>query len=224
MILPIQSLFDRPGLPGAGVPAMSIDVQTGKIIGNVWPQGAVGVDPITGDIVTAENTTGAAIVSGGGDASGDGTSSGEGDISEWDSGSPEPQPLPLILNTGSIRNTHGTPWDFTGSNLTESAFDRWRKAGRPASCQKVGMGDYRYPDGTPCDPLMTDPRLCMSTADRIINAAISGAVAAQGLPYGPQYGAPAGGGSVTVSGQASPGAWIFGGLIAAALVFAVVRR
>jgi hypothetical protein len=233
-LLPITSLFNRPGLPGAGVPPMSIDPATGDVIGNMWPQGAVGVDPITGDIITKQNTRAASTT----DAPPNivyGTDWAEippADISDWDSGEPPVVIPPLILDVGAIRDSHGSQWNYQGSNLTESVFDRWRKAGRPSSCQKLGrgcgMGDYTFPDGSACDPAMSDPRFCSNTAARIINAVTSGAVAANNqLMYGnypPGYGPVPGGGSVTVSGQASPIAWIVGGLIAATVLYAATRR
>ena len=223
-ILPIQSLFNRPGLPGAGVPPMSYDPATGDVIGNMWPQGAVGVDPQTGDIVVKEQTTAAQTVSA--------APGGTIDISDWDSAEPPPVPPEPILDVAAIRASHGSQWNYQGSNLTESVFDRWRKAGRPSACQKLsrgcGMGAYTFPDGSPCDPGMSDPRFCLNTATRIIDAVTAGAVAANNqLVYGsyPQgYGPIPGGGSVTVSGQASPVAWIVGGLIAASLLYAVVKR
>lgn len=232
MILPIQSLFNRPGLPGTGVPPMSVDPRDGSVTGDIWPNGAVGVDPVTGNIVTKQQTEAASTVSGPGGVvdSSDQDTAAAVDLSEWDAAEPAPEPPPPIIDVAAIRKSHGSQWNYQGSYLTESAFDKWRRAGRPTACRvssACGMGAYTFPDGTPCDPGMSDPRFCLDTTERVLQAVTAGAAAAnQQLQYG-QYGGyypPPGSAAVTVSGQASPAAWIFGGIIAATLLYAVVNR
>jgi hypothetical protein len=208
VILPIV-LTGRLGLPGGGVPNFTLDPSTGEVIGGqFWPQGAGAADPATGEPVTAD-------------------SSFTNDPQLWNTagkGGADPN----VLNTAPLWNTRGTQWNRRGTFLSESAFDDWRRAGKPTACSK-GVGDYTLPDGSLCDPGFAGA-MCQDSTQRIIQAIAAGANAAAATQY-PQYqtigyppGRIPGGGSVTVTGGASMGAWIFGGLIVAGLVFAAVKR
>jgi hypothetical protein len=211
VILPIV-LTGRLGLPGGGVPNFTLDPSTGEVIGGqYWPQGAGAADPATGEPVTAD-------------------SSFTNDAQLWNTagkGGADPN----VLNTAPLWNTRGTQWNRRGTFLSESAFDDWRRKGKPTACSK-GVGDYTLLNGTPCDPTVYGTALCQDSTQRIIQAIAAGANVAAGGGIVPPYGSPGypgytpipGGGSVTVSGGASAGAWLFGGLIVVGLVYAVSRR
>lgn len=208
MILPIV-LTGRLGLPGGGVPNFTLDPSTGEVIGGqYWPQGAGATDPATGEPVTTD-------------------SSFTNDAALWNNPAGKGGADPNVLNTAPLWNTRGTQWNRRGTFLSESAFDDWRRKGKPTACSR-GVGDYTLPDGSPCDPGIAGA-LCQDSTQRIIQAIAAGANAAAGSQYPQQYqtfGYPRipGGGTVTVSGGASPVAWIFGGLIVVGLVYAVNRR
>ncbi len=210
MILPIN-LTGRLGLPDGGVPIFSLDPSTGEIIGaGNWPGGSA-IDPATGEPLPAD-------------------SSYSNEPGLWMSNS---NPNQNILQTAPLRESRGTQWNRRGSFLTESGFDKWRRAGKPTACS---MGDYTLPNGVPCDPTMIGAPMCEDTTQRIIQAIAAGTETAAGslapsYPYGGGYGSAypgytpiPGGGSVTVSGGASPGAWLFGGLIVVGLIYAMSRR
>ena len=215
MILPISLPFNRPGLPGEGVPAMSIDPTSGQIVA------ASGVSLFASGGAESESSAPAANGAPGSDAA----------VSLWDA-SVTPAPAAAdVLNTGSLLQTHGARvWDRPGSYLDESDFDKWRRAGKPTACaRRRGVGDYTFSNGVPCDPGMSPGGDCLDTTERVLLAVGAGANAAtqvfRPIGYGyPAAGRPAPGGSVTVAGEASPFAWVAGALIAAAFVFAVVRR
>ena len=195
MILPIK-LTDKPGLPGQGVPQFTIDPTTGKIMGSeFWPQGAV--DPATGEPAPAIDY---------GDQTGlfhGGQSFGAND--------------PNAVNPAAIWDYRGTQWNRRGSYQTESAFDKWRRTGKPTRCS---MGDWT------------------GTIQQAIDAGVIGAAAAS-LPPGSVIQSSPGGGitvynpgstvggavpQIAVAGSASAGAWIFGLFVAGAVIYLVKNR
>ncbi len=203
MILPIV-LTGRLGLPHGGVPNFTLDPNTGEVIGGqFWPQGAGAADPVTGEPVSVDSAF-------------------TNDAQLWTAGKGGADPN--VLNTAPLWDTRGTQWNRRGSMLSESAFDAWRRAGKPTACSK-GISGYAFADGTPCDPGIAGP-LCQDSTQRILQAIAAGANAAA-YPQQQTFGYPAripGGGSVTVSGGASPMAWLFGGAIVVGLIYAVTRR
>lgn len=207
MILPIV-LTGRLGLPGGGVPNFTLDPQTGEVMGAAfWPQGSSAIDPATGEPATP---------------SADFTN----DPSLWNApGVSDPN----VLSTAPLWDTRGTQWNRRGSVSTESAFDRWRRAGKPTACSMKGIGDYTLADGTPCDPTVYGTAVCQDSTQRILNAIAAGTTAAArtvatpGYPvatYPPGYVAP----QVAVSGSASPGAWIVGIAAVFAVIYLVKNR
>jgi hypothetical protein len=210
VILPIV-LTGRLGLPGGGVPNFTLDPSTGEVIGGqYWPQGAGATDPATGEPVTAD-------------------SSFTNDAALWNNPAGKGGADPNVLNTAPLWNTRGTQWNRRGTFLSESAFDDWRRKGKPTACSK-GVGAYTLADGmTPCDPTMIAAPMCEDTTQRIIQAIATGANVAAGslnmpmqntLAYPPGYVAP----QVSVSGSASAGAWMLGIAAAVAFIYVVKNR
>lgn len=199
MILPIRTLFNRAGLPGGGVPAMSLN-----------PDGSIATAVTAGSLT---DSSGAALS----DSWTDQPSGGDG-------GSPA-APNEMVLDTGALQQKHGADvWRRAGRY--ESGFDRWRRMGKPTVACPRGMGAYSLPDGTPCDPTISGPA-CQDSTLRIVQAITAGAATAAGQlqpAYYPGYPTGPYAGQVTVSGSAGPGAWIFGLLIVGAVAWAVANR
>ena len=134
MILPIPALWGRAGLPGQGIPAMSIDPDTGQILNPYRDAGAApaGFD-IAGDGAIVPSSTAA--------------------VERWDAGaavSGEKQRAAdsngaqrsMLDFTNALKRTHGAPvWNDVGSYRDETSFDKWRRAGRPVSCGISGVAE-----------------------------------------------------------------------------------
>lgn len=191
MILPIK-LTNKYGLPGHGV---------GSIIGAQRLDQSGNEDQVTGESITEESINPGGYIN---------------DRGLWEV--KRPWTDDGILNTGAIRDSRGSQWKRRGSYRTESAFDRWRRAGKPATFSMRGMGDT-YPDGTPCEPGTPN---CLTTAERILLAIAAGANAAANPYYGgpvynrPQLGVPQP--QIAVGASASTGAWVLGGIAVVALL------
>jgi hypothetical protein len=183
MILPITLPFNRPGLPGGGVPAFSIDPETGEVVGDVghlidW-EDPTAADPFAGDAGDLDAAGGGAVP-----------------VLVDSDGLIVAAPL-----NNSLLTTHGAPvWDSRGSYRNESAFDLWRRAGKPVPC---GMGD----------------------AQEVLNAIAVGTSAAAGYQYGgPGYVGYRPAPQVAVAGSASTGAWILGAIGLGVVIFGISRR
>ena len=221
MILPIN-LTGRLGLPDGGVPNFTLDPQTGEVMGaQFWSQG--NIDPATGEPMSGiDPATGEPLSADGGYTN---------DPGLWMSSS---NPNQNILNTAPLRDSRGTQWNRRGSFLTESGFDKWRRAGKPTACSMSGLSAYTLADGTPCDPTVISAPICEDTTQRVLQAIAAGtSVAAQTIAPNPSVTYPGaiyppgyvpGSGTLTVSGGMSAGAMLFGGLIIMGLIFAVSRR
>ncbi len=210
MILPIRTLFGRSGLPGAGVPTFSIGPD-----GQIVAPGDFG----PGQMASASDWDAGAVAT-----PGDGSP-----VVVTDSGVPvDPSAL---VDTGAAGRTHGQQvWNRQGSYRYESAFDRWRRAGKPT--RGCGIGDYTLVDGTPCSPGTPG---CVDSTARILQAIAAGAGAASipfqavpgyattpftlapGYTYGPT-------GQVVPVTSSGSGVFIIGALIIGGLIWAVSRR
>jgi hypothetical protein len=213
VILPIRTLFGRSGLPGAGVPAFSIGPD-GQIVS--------AADYGPGQMASVSDW----------DAGASTTPGGATPVVVTDSGVPvDPGAL---VDTGAAGRTHGQQvWNRQGSYRYESAFDRWRRAGKPTrGCGS--LGDFTLPDGTPCVAGSTPQ--CMDSTQRILQAIAAGAGAAsipfQAVPgyattpytLAPGYMIGPTGQAVPITQSGSGGVWIVGVLIIGGLIWAVSRR
>ena len=244
MILPIATLFGRPGNPGSGgVPALTIDPVTGDIIGAGFDS-PTAIQALTAEPVT-EPWTGEILT----DGTSGGTDPSSGAITltrafrnsqfqkRTNRGSfydYADYPPPSRIDTNSRWTTHGGPvWRNNGNQQTQSNFDLWRMAGRPTAACHGGMGDATT--GTP-DWAATVADLINTGAAVGVAATLPSGSVVQSSPNGTTIYTGAGGtaipgaygaiptGQVAVAGSASPAAWLLGAIFFGAVIWAVKQR
>lgn len=210
MILPIK-LTDQSGLPGQGVPSFTLDPSTGQVIGaEGWPVGASGTDPITGEPVTADSIDYTNVP-------------GLWDDRDQTVGARPAHSYgvdPNGINPASIWDYRGTPWKRHGGYQTESAFDKWRRAGKPTRCS---VGDWTGTIQQALDAGVIGAAAASLPPGSVIQSSPGGGITV----YNPGAVVPGAGGSspqVAIGGSATPGAWLLGAVLVGVAVYVYTRR
>jgi hypothetical protein len=211
MILPIK-LTDKPGLPGQGVPQFTIDPSTGLIMdAEFWPAGAGAIDAATGEPAVQAQI---------------GYGDDPGLWSPAAAGQTFGPADPNQLNPAAIWDYRGTQWTRRGSYQTESAFDKWRRAGKPTACSLSGRRG-RLGDWTGTIQQAIDAGVIGAAASSLPPGSVIQSTPGGGITvYNPGAVIPGGAGNaqVAVAGSASAGAWILGGLAAVAVIYVLKNR